>query len=130
MTDDQLLAGLESGELLPDQFHHTQHVRAAWIYLNRYPILEAISRFCGTLRAFATALGKPDRYHETITWAYLLLINERIQRSAGAAGWEHFAASNPDLLDWTSPIVRRYYSQDILDSPLARKVFVMPDPKP
>ena len=38
----------------------------------------AIQRFGDSLRRFAAAYGKQGLYHETITWAYLLLLNERI----------------------------------------------------
>lgn len=127
MTDDQLIADLEAGTLSPDQFHHADHVHAAWIYLSRYPALEAIDRFCNSLRNFAAGLGKPDRYHETITWAYLLLVNERRQCQGCGESWDAFAAANPDLLDWQNPILHRYYRKETLDSALARRVFLMPD---
>jgi hypothetical protein len=128
ITDDELLAQLESSALPPDQFHHAEHVHAAWVYLTRYSASEAIARFSTALRAYATAQGKPDRYHETITWAYLLLVNERIHRGTQAT-WQQFAAAHADLLDWKNSILRTYYTQQTLDSPLARRIFVMPDRK-
>ena len=48
--------------------------------LTRFPAAEALARFSKVLRRYAASLGKADRYHETITWAYLLLLNERIRR--------------------------------------------------
>ena len=54
-------------------------------------------RFSNALRAFATAQGKPDLYHETITTAYVLLINERLDDRARELSWNDFAALNPDL---------------------------------
>ena len=122
-----LVEQLEACTLPPDHFHHADHVHAAWIYLKQYPPLEAIARFSSALRAYATSLGKPDRYHETITWAYLLLVHERMQRSENAADWAQFAAANADLLDWKNPIIRRYYRPETLDSGLSRRVFLMPD---
>jgi hypothetical protein len=127
ITDDELLAQLESGVLPPDQFHHAEHVHAAWVYLTRYSAPEAITRFSTSLRAYAAAQGKPDRYHETITWAYLLLVNERIHRNPTEATWQQFAAAHADLLDWKNSILRTYYTQETLGSALARKIFLMPD---
>ena len=64
-------------------------------------------------------------YHATITWAYLLLINERQQR-APAATWDEFAAANPDLLTWKPSVLDTMYSSDVLWSDFARGTFVMP----
>jgi len=125
--DDDFLEQLETCTLPDDRFHHADHVRAAWLYLTRYPTLTAMDRFSQALRAYATSRGKPERYHETITWAYLLLINERIQSGERTTSWPDFADRNPDLLDWRKPILERYYRKETLDSALARRVFVMPD---
>lgn len=127
MNDEDFISAFAACTLPEEQFHHADHVRAAWLFLSRSSVLHAISKFCEALRAYATSLGKPERYHETITWAYLLLVNERTQRDPTVATWAEFAAQNPDLLDWKNPVIRRYYSTDTLESPLARRVFVMPD---
>jgi hypothetical protein len=86
----------------------------------------ALERFCGGLRRVAQAAGKPERYHETITWAYLLLINERMERSGRDLSWEEFARRNPDLLRWKPSVLEAYYSAEDLASDLARRVFVLP----
>lgn len=127
MTDDQLIHALESGTLSPEDFHHADHVHAAWVYLTRYPAPEAIARFTRALRGFAGRIGKPGLYHETITWAYLLLVNERIGRRDRACTWEEFAASESDLLDWQNPVLAKYYRKETLASDLARRIFLMPD---
>jgi hypothetical protein len=68
-------------------------------------------------------------YHETITWAFLLLIAERQARTP-ANTWEAFAAANRDLLSWKPSVLERYYAKDVLQSELARRVFVMPTRSP
>ena len=80
---------------------------------------------------FASANGKPDRYHETITWAFLLLIRERVarwcQQSGRQPGWDEFARDNSDLLAWKGNILRQYYRDETLASELAKRTFVFPD---
>jgi hypothetical protein len=127
MSGDDLVAALEDCTLPADQFHHADHLHAAWTYLSRLPAAEAIQKFSWTLRQYATSLGKPDRYHETITWAYLLLLNERMHRGDQEAAWEEFSIANQDLFDWNYPLLRQYYREETLGSDLARSVFVMPD---
>jgi hypothetical protein len=127
MTDDEFLAQLEACTLPEDRFRHADHLHAAWLYLTRFPAAEAIARFSATLRAYATSLGKTDRYHETITWAYLLLLNERIRRAEPSLNWEQFAQSNADLFDWKDSVLLKYYCPETLSCAIARQVFLMPD---
>jgi hypothetical protein len=87
-------------------------------------------RFISSLRrcsALPPRRGRPDRYHETITWAYLFLIRERMARAASAQTWEQFAQQNPDLLVWRPSLLEHYYRKQTLDSNLARKTFLFPD---
>jgi hypothetical protein len=108
-------------------FHHEQHVRVAWYYQRHHSLLEALDRFQTRLRAFAQAQGKPDLYHETITTAYLLLVNERLHDNGAGDDWGAFAARNADLLSWKPSILQRYYRDETLWSDRARRTFVMPD---
>jgi hypothetical protein len=127
MTDRELIEAFEGCALPPASFHHREHVRVAWIYLGGSPLLAALERFGEGLRRFAASLGKPDRYHATITWAYLLLIHERMQRPGAAPTWEGFAAQNPDLLSREPSILGRYYQEETLASDRARRTFIWPD---
>ena len=76
------------------------------------------------LRRYATSLGKPDRYHDTITVGFLALIRARLSERGDAGGWRAFAAANPDLLD--RGLLLRHYPAQQLQSALARRVFVLP----
>ncbi|HSJ74686.1 MAG TPA: hypothetical protein VK899_00595, partial [Gemmatimonadales bacterium] len=116
------------GTLPPSAFHHREHVRVAWLYLKTEPPLTALARFASGLQRFAAARCQAGLYHETITWAYLLLIRERMEREGNGAGtWKEFAESNPDLLSWKPSILDHYYRPETLGSELARRVFVLPD---
>ncbi len=126
MTDGDLLAGFEGASLPEGAFKHRDHVRVAWLFVTRLGLPAAIPRFVEGLQRFAAAKGKPQLYHATITWAYLLLIGERAACSP-APTWEEFAAANPDLLSWNPSLLDRYYTRDLLWSDRARATFVMPD---
>ena len=131
MSDDEFLAAFEDCSLRNGDFHHADHVRMAFLYLSRFPAIEALQRFADSLQRFAAFHGKPERYHETITWAFVFLIRERMSRHAGSVrDWEQFADQNADLLNWKDNILRRYYRKETLASDLARKTFVFPDRLP
>ena len=121
-----LLEAFVETTLPSDQFHHQQHVEVAWLFVRKYGMPAALGEFTAAIKRFADAKGATGLYHETITWAFLLLIAER-QARCGAAGWDDFAKANADLLVWKPSILERYYSSETLKSELARKVFVFPD---
>jgi hypothetical protein len=124
--DLDLIEEFEQGRA-PAGFHHADHVRVAFAYVAQYPFLEAVARFSAALKRFAAAQGKPQLYHETITWAYLILIRERRARAGRTQTWKEFADRNADLLIWKGGVLRTLYRQETLESDLARHTFVLPD---
>ncbi|MGA7631634.1 MAG: hypothetical protein WCB11_12765 [Terriglobales bacterium] len=127
MTGDELIQQFEDGTTPAATFHHADHVRLAFEYLCRYSALDALRRFSAALQRFAAGQGKAQLYHETITWAYLLLIRERIARAGSVQTWEEFGERNADLLVWKGGVLAALYRQETLDSDLARHTFVLPD---
>jgi hypothetical protein len=127
MNDSEWMEAFESCTLPSDSFHHRDHVKMAFLYLQKYTPLDALGRFSSALTRFATAHGKPDLYNETITWAFLLLIRERIARANSPQTWSEFSAANADLLRWNDNILEKYYRAETLTSRLAKSVFLFPD---
>lgn len=133
VKDQEFMVAFENGSLAKQDFHHADHVRMAFLYVCRFPILEALERFSRALQRFAIAKGKPNLYHETITWAFLFLIRERLvlqtsQHGGREPSWKEFAAENPDLLNRKSNLILSdYYFGETLASELAKKFFVLPN---
>jgi len=126
MNNKDLIHCFESDAVPEDSFHHAEHVRLAFAYLCEFPVLQALEKFASALKRFAVTRGKAQLYNETITFAYLFLIRERMVR-CGGADWEEFARRNPTLLVWKEGILTHYYRESTLKSDLARTVFVLPD---
>lgn len=124
--DRERLERFAGGEPPAQPFGHREHVRLAWLYLEREPLLPAMARFAGDLERFAAAQGTPGLYHETITLAYLLLVHERRLSAARDATWEAFAAANPDLFAWKPSLLDELYEPEVLTSERARRSFVLP----
>ena len=123
MDDREFLTAFEACTLPPASFDHRAHVRLAWLYLREDRVLVALERFMRNLERYATSLGAATKYHETITWAYVFLIHERMQRGS-VATFEEFAAANEDLFNG---ILEKYYTPEVLASDRAKTTFVMPD---
>jgi len=109
-----------------EQFHHHQHMQVAWLFVQKYGMPMALTEFTAAIKRFADAKGATGLYHETITWAFLLLIADRQARHPSDT-WQEFEAMNADLLSWKPSILDRYYSKELLASDLARRTFLMPD---
>ena len=127
MTEAELRRRFEELTLAPQDFSHREHVRMAWIYLAELPLLDVLRVFPERLKRFAISIGKPDLYHETITWAFLMIISERMEDSGRTPGWDAFAAANADLLGDSTSVLRHYYRDETLAAATARRSFRLPD---
>lgn len=123
LSDAALIQAFETCALTPAQFSHRSHVRIGYLYLKRYDFGQAVSLVSSGLRALVTHLGLKDKYHETITVAFMALINERLSRDGDPGDWPSFARTNKDLL--SVDILHRYYDKEDLFSDTARQAFVM-----
>ncbi len=124
MTDAEFLRALESCELPEKEFGHAAHVRAAYLYLQQADFAGTLERIRRAIRNYAGHLGQPDRYHETITVAYVALIQQHICERGNGGGWTAFARDNPELFQ--PGLLRQFYPQAQLESDMARKVFLLP----
>lgn len=96
MTNSEIVEQFENGVPFGEEFHHAEHVRVGFAYVCEFPIVEALEKFSSALKRLATKNGRPQLYNETITWAYLFLMRERITRAGKKLEWEEFVAQNPD----------------------------------
>ncbi len=124
MTDDEFLEALESCKLPPHEFTHVAHIRAGYLYLRAGGFAAALQRIRSAISNYAAHLGRGDKYNETITVAYLSLINQHMSERGAAGGWPEFVRENPQLLDRN--LLLRYYDPAELHSDLARRAFLLP----
>ena len=122
-----MIAAFENGTLDPARFNHRLHLSLAWTYLQRDGFPEGALHFRRHLKAYVAAVGAQGKYHETITWAYLALLNEEMSlRSAPGESFDAMIQRRPDLLDHRNGAIARSYSKAQLDVPDARRVFLLP----
>ena len=122
--NQDLLERFERFEVAPGAFDHRGHVEVAFAMLQRYSFAEATARYVGTIRRMADSAGVPEKFHMTITVAFMALIAERVAAEPGV-DFATFCDRHADLLD--ARILRRFYSDERLRSPAAKKVFLLPD---
>jgi hypothetical protein len=68
MTDSEFARAFERGAVPSADFHHADHLRLAWVYLDEASSLEeATARMAAALRRFATNAGRPEKYSDAVT---------------------------------------------------------------
>jgi hypothetical protein len=108
-------------------FGHRQHLELAWSYLRRYSIDEAADAMIAAIRHVAQLHGAEDKYHETITRAWLHFVAVHNQRWS-ADSFEEFIQRNPALLD--THLIEHFYSPELIRSGAARAAWSTPDLHP
>jgi hypothetical protein len=126
---ERLFAEFKNASVDPAEFDHEAHVLVAWRYLQDDDLLPAIEKYSNALKTLTRKLGVEGKYHETITWFYMIAVGERLART-NETDWTGFKAANEDLLARKPSLIQRYYSSDHLMSENARRVFVLPDLTP
>ncbi len=129
LSDQQFLQQFEQQILPASEFNHRGHLRLAWLYLNQYPLAEAIDKTAQGIKAYAESLEAYDKFHHTMTEAILTIMHRRLQQRQFVS-LEEFLGGNPDLVENVISVVHRYYSQERLASPVAKCRFVEPDLQP
>jgi hypothetical protein len=125
--EDELVRAFDDLTLDPAQFSHRAHLSVAWRYLQRHGFPDGAVKFREQLLRYIDSVGAQGKYHETITWAYMVLLNEEL--SLGTSGDETFdelVSRRPDLLDHRSGAIAACYSREELARPEARRTFILP----
>lgn len=123
MTDDELVRGFEAGTLAA--FHHADHVRLTIVLLARHGRADALQRLGEGLLLFATRKGHPEKFHVTLTRAWVDLIESARLAHPEAADAAALVGLCPELLNRAT--LERFYTPERLNSDLARTEWVPPD---
>jgi hypothetical protein len=126
MNDQMFLSAFENGIL--HDFPHRAHIRMAWLYLRAYGLELGTQRIREGIQRLARQHGATQKYHETITVFWALLVHHTIMDNLSSADFETFVKSYPILLN--SQAIYRHYSHDRLWSDAARREWVEPDVLP
>ena len=121
MERDEPLARFLTGRVDNRAFRHRDHLQVAFAILRLMPFADAAALYVRGLKAIASAAGAPEKYHETMTFAFLSLVAERLE---GFSSFDAFLAANPELAH--PSVLERWYQPARLYSDLARRTFLLP----
>lgn len=132
MEDLELLSEFEACRLPIESWTHAAHIRVAYIYLTRHGFAGALERMRAAIKAYNAAKQRRDGplegYHETITVAWLRIVDSTLRHQGPGDDSQNFCQRQPHLLCRT--LLRLYYTRDRLVHPPAKTQFVEPDIAP
>ncbi len=106
-------------------FRHRQHINLAFLAVQRYGMPEAISKICSWIRHIAAYERAPQKYHHTVSRAWVEIVAHHVESDPDCAGFDAFAVRHPALLN--KRLLSRHYRSVILASEPARRGWVEPD---
>jgi hypothetical protein len=104
LEDEDFLAAFSSCALPLSSFRHGDHLRLAWLQLQRNPLDEALKLV-------------PDIFHETVTTAWVKLLSTHCE-----SNFEEFIAVNEYRLN--QALLHRFWTPSLLNSEEARRGWV------
>ncbi|SDT28440.1 hypothetical protein SAMN04489834_3308 [Microterricola viridarii] len=110
-----------------ERFGHREHVHLTWLAVSRCGVDTAIELVSAGIQNTARSAGMPQKYHETMTRAWVVLVGHASTESS-TDDFTEFVARHPELLD--TRLLMRHYHPSTLASAEARLGWVEPDLAP
>jgi len=126
LSDQQFVLQFETLTLDPAYFNHIGHIRITWIYLQSLPDTVVQKKVAEGIKNYATSLGATDKFHATMTQAFVQLITCRFRQNKELS-WGKFLEKNSDLVDDAKQVIGLHYSDDLLNSRSAQQQALEPD---
>ena len=133
MTPDHTTAAMppELAEILTEivppggRFGHREHIHLAYIAVQRYGPGRATAVVAGWIRHLAAYHRAPQKFHITVTRAWVEIVAHHMAAGPCAPDFASFADRYPPLMD--KRLLTRHYSSRALASPAAKTGWLEPD---
>jgi len=127
-SDEDFLRAFENLSFPADLFHHREHIRVAWLYLKSSDATRAAERMAAGILRFANHQGATQKYHHTMTLAWMRLVAAALVETPENETFEQFLAAHPELSG--KDLISNYYSRELLQTAAAREGWVEADLQP
>lgn len=130
--DEAFLRAFEARRWPLEQWHHRDHIKLAYLYLCRFSLDEAAAWIRNGIKSHNEAHNIKDSptsgYHETMTQAWLRLVDVILREYGPADNADAFFEQHPELSQ--KKTLRLFYSCERFMSAQAKVSFVEPDLAP
>jgi len=111
-----------------DRFGHRQHIHLAWLAVRHCGVAAAVRLVSDGIQRTARYAGAPQKYHATISRAWVELVGHHVAQNDNDEGFEAFIDRFRPLLD--KRLLSGHYRAATLASDVARTGWVEPDLRP
>jgi len=120
MTDTEFMQKFTDHTLPKSEFTHQAHLRVAWYYLTHHKFETAADLIAAEIKKYATAIGASHIFHETLTYAWTLVVADAIKNNPTTHDFAtFFVAAKAELTNKDAPL--RFYSKEMLASLQAKQ---------
>ena len=124
MDDTEFLRTFIAGWPAGERFGHREHLRIAWLVIDRHGAEPAAEIVGQRLKGMAIAAGVAPLYNETMTRFWIRLL-AHVREATGVGSIDEAIARVPMLLD--KNLAQRHWSRTVMFGPTARAAWVEPD---
>ncbi|HUL34332.1 MAG TPA: hypothetical protein VL128_10650 [Candidatus Eisenbacteria bacterium] len=128
LDDEEFLRAFEECKLAHGTFHHADHIRLAWIYVNRLGAEAAQQRLLTGIQKMAVHAGAPKKFLHTTTVAWARLVAAASGDRPADESFSAWIQRHPELLN--RDLLGKHYSRGRLETEAARSGWVEPDLAP
>lgn len=128
LDEENFVCSFESCEYPKESFSHVDHIRLAWIYIQRFGAEAAEERIDTSIRRFAASIGQEKKFHQTRTTAWLRLVDAAYCATPAIDDFGKFIGGHLWLVDRN--VLAAFYSEQLLCSEEARRTWIEPDLRP
>lgn len=125
---EAVVRGFESCSTAKSEFTHVSHLTVAVWYLRRSSVEPATEQMRASLFRFIDHHGIEGKYHETLTMFWMIVVRKELDGLDPKLSLLEAANAVVETLS-DSRLVFEYYSEELLWSDEARRVWVEPDLK-
>ncbi len=125
VTDDEFIRACLEGWPADVHFGHREHLRLAWLAIERHGPEIAAEIVGNGLRRMAAAHGQSVLYNETMTRFWVRLVAHVREAKGPLVGFDGAIEQVPMLVDKGLPF--RHWTRELMFSPEAREQWVEPD---
>ena len=123
MSDSDFRAAIESCSYPIAEFRHADHLRLGWLLLSNMDLPSASAQAARAIRRLTQHYGRADRYHQTMTQAWMRLLASHEERD-----FSEFLERHADHV--SLELLHRHWRRDTLTSAEAKANWIEPDLEP
>lgn len=126
MSAESLISRFKTQQIEANEFNHLAHLTVAWAYVCQYSEVKARERFHQDLIKLTKVLGAEEKYHRTLTDFFLDYLFQ-VKWYFNTESWQLILEKCPLLINNAKKLVSYYYSDNVIESELARRGYVEAD---